>query len=55
LIQFEGEPSLINDLEVAYKRDERIIRFLTVRLDKYAHEYSERRRNKAKNKETSNA
>jgi small subunit ribosomal protein S6 len=55
LIQFEGEPTLINDLEVAYKRDERIIRFLTVRLDKYAYEYSDRRRNKAKNKETANA
>ena len=34
-----------------YKRDERIIRFLTLALDKYAVEYNERRRNKKKNVE----
>ena len=38
----------VNDLEVSYKRDERILRFLTVSLDKYAIEYSEKRKNKLK-------
>jgi small subunit ribosomal protein S6 len=38
----------VNDLEVSYKRDERILRFLTVSLDKFASEYSEKRKNKLK-------
>ncbi len=48
LIEFKAEGSLINDLEVAFKRDERIIRFLTVALDKHAVIYNEKKRtNKA--------
>ncbi len=45
LIEFKSEGSLINDLEVAFKRDERIIRFLTVALDKHAVAYNEKKRN----------
>jgi small subunit ribosomal protein S6 len=37
---------LVKSLEIEYKRDERIIRFLTTRLDKYSSEYAEKRRNK---------
>jgi len=33
-------------LETEYKRDERIIRFLTIKLDKYGIEYAEKRKNK---------
>ncbi|MDE5744326.1 MAG: 30S ribosomal protein S6 [Paramuribaculum sp.] len=44
LIEFEGEPSLVKKLETAYRRDERVIRFLTFRLDKYAAQYAEKRR-----------
>ncbi|NLL27405.1 MAG: 30S ribosomal protein S6 [Bacteroidales bacterium] len=44
LIEFEAEGSVIGDLEVNYKRDERIIRFLTVSLDKYGIEFVEKRR-----------
>ncbi|MBW6490882.1 MAG: 30S ribosomal protein S6 [Lentimicrobium sp.] len=44
LIEFKCEGPLINDLEVAFKRDERILRFLTVALDKHAVAYSEKRR-----------
>ena len=47
LIEFKSEGTLINDLEVAFKRDERIIRFLTVALDKHAVVYNEKKRNKA--------
>lgn len=48
LIEFKSEGSLINDLEVAFKRDERILRFLTVSLDKHAVAYNEKKRlNKA--------
>ena len=44
LFEFEADPSIIKRLEVAFRRDERVIRFLTFRLDKYAVEYAEKRR-----------
>jgi small subunit ribosomal protein S6 len=46
LFEFEGEGSLVEQLELQYRRDERIIRFLTVKLEKYAIEYLERKRSK---------
>ncbi|MBL7892979.1 MAG: 30S ribosomal protein S6 [Bacteroidia bacterium] len=52
LFQFEGEGSVIADLELAFKRDERLLRYMTVALDKHAIAYSEKRRNKSKKKET---
>ena len=49
LIEFKSEPDFVANLETQYHRDERIIRFLTVALDKNAAAYAERRRaNKAK-------
>ena len=45
LLQFEVDGEQIEKLEVNFKRDERIIRFLTVKLDKHALAYSERRIN----------
>ena len=49
LIQFQADPSFVETLETQYYRDERIIRYLTVALDKDAVEYAERRRqNRAK-------
>ncbi len=49
LIEFTTDNiTAVNDLEVTFKRDERILRFLTVSLDKYAIEYSEKRKNKLK-------
>jgi small subunit ribosomal protein S6 len=33
LFQFQAEGTFINDFEIAFKRDERILRFLTVSLD----------------------
>ena len=48
LIQFQAEPAFIETLETQYFRDERIIRFITVALDKNAVAYAARRReNKA--------
>jgi small subunit ribosomal protein S6 len=46
LLEFEGEGKLINDLEISFKRDERVMRFLTVRMDKDHLVYSEKRRSK---------
>jgi len=51
LIEFKAEPSIIADLEIAFKRDERLIRFLTVALDKHAVAYKERKRAEKLNKE----
>jgi small subunit ribosomal protein S6 len=48
LIEFTADPDLCAELELKYRRDERVIRFLTTRLDKHAIAYSIRRRNKAK-------
>jgi small subunit ribosomal protein S6 len=44
LFQFQAEGTFINDFEIAFKRDERILRFLTVSLDKFSLEYAEKRR-----------
>lgn len=45
LLEFAGEgEEIINSLEVTYKRDERILRFLTVALDKHAAAYADKRK-----------
>ena len=44
LIEFRAEGDVIAKLETAYKRDERLLRFLTVSLDKHAIAYNEKRR-----------
>ena len=46
LIEFKAEPEVMKVLETAYRRDEKVIRFQTVKLDKYAVEYAEKRRKK---------
>ena len=48
LFEFKSNPNFITELEINLKRDERIMRFLTVKLDKHAIDYSEKRRNKQK-------
>ncbi|MBQ0077880.1 MAG: 30S ribosomal protein S6 [Bacteroidales bacterium] len=48
LVEFKAEPEFIANLETQYHRDERILRWLTVSLDKNAVAYAQRRReNKA--------
>ena len=44
LVEFEAEPEAINTLETEFRRDEAIMRFLTVSLDKHAVEYNARRK-----------
>ncbi|WP_353182106.1 30S ribosomal protein S6 [Parapedobacter lycopersici] len=50
LTEFKAPGELINKLEVEYKRDERVMRFLTIRLDKHAIAYNEKKRSGAFNK-----
>jgi small subunit ribosomal protein S6 len=46
LLEFKAEPSVVEILETGFRRDEKVIRFITVKLDKYAAQYAEKRRNK---------
>ena len=43
-VEFTAPGEAISPLEVEFKRDERIMRFLTVKMDKYGIEYAEKRR-----------
>ena len=51
LVEFKGEPTIVNTLETGYRRDEKVLRYMTVKLDKYAVQYAEKRRNKLTKKE----
>jgi len=44
LIEFNANPSIVDVLETQFRRDERVIRFLTFRQDKFAAEYAAKRR-----------
>ncbi|MCM1336397.1 MAG: 30S ribosomal protein S6 [Candidatus Amulumruptor caecigallinarius] len=44
LVEFDSDPEAVRKVETAFRRDERVLRFLTFRLDKYAHEYAIKRR-----------
>ncbi|MDE6391372.1 MAG: 30S ribosomal protein S6 [Duncaniella sp.] len=52
LVEFEGDATLVKKLETAFRRDERVLRFLVFRLDKYAAEYAEKRRARKANATT---
>lgn len=55
LIEFKDNGEVIREYEVAFKRDERILRFLTVKLDKHAVTYNEKKRRMAKEKKAEEA
>ena len=46
LLEFKAEPTVVRTLETGYRRDEKVIRFQTVKLDKYAIEYAVKRKKK---------
>ncbi len=49
LLEFEAdEAGLIDKIETQMKRDERVLRFLTVKMDKHHIEFAESRRQKGK-------
>ena len=48
LFEFEGEGDVVSKLDIAFRRDERVMRFLTVALNKYAIAYAEKRRERLK-------
>lgn len=50
LFEFTDSGEVINAFEQEFRRDERVMRFLTVKLDKHATSWAERRRAKLKTK-----
>ena len=44
LIEFKADSQVVAKLETQYRRDERIMRFLTFAMDKHAVAYAEKRR-----------
>ena len=46
LIEFQGEGDAVKNFELELKRDERVMRFLTMKMEKDHLEYSVKRRNK---------
>lgn len=43
LIEFKAEGKVVDVLETAFRRDEKMLRFLTTRLDKHAIAYNEKK------------
>ena len=50
LFEYQVEGEVIQPLEVEFRRDERIMRYLTVKLDKHAIAWAEKRRKRNKEK-----
>jgi small subunit ribosomal protein S6 len=48
LLEFEAPGDVIGKFEVQFKRDERVLRFLTVKLEKESLKYAEKRKVKMK-------
>lgn len=47
LVEFEAEPTMVKSLETEFIRDERVMRFLTVKMDQHHINFAESRRNKS--------
>ena len=46
LIEYKVNGTALTEMDVNFKRDEAVLRWLTVKLDKYATEYAVRRKNR---------
>ncbi len=44
MVEFKADPTLIRKFEVEFRREEKVMRFLTTVLDKHSIVYAERRR-----------
>jgi small subunit ribosomal protein S6 len=55
LTEYKAPGELINKLEVEFRRDERVLRFLTIALDKHAIAYNDKKRSGAFNKKSAKA
>ena len=48
LVEFKANPEIVAELELAFKRDERILRYQTVSLDKHAQAWAVERAKRTK-------
>ena len=55
LVEYKADPTAIDKIELEFRRDERVIRFLTVALDNYPVAYSIKRKKGFGKKETKEA
>ena len=46
LIEFQADGQMINDFEIEFKREDRVIRWQTVKLENFALAYADRRKKK---------
>ena len=46
LIEYKANGAILSNMDVEFKRDETVLRWLTVKLEKFATEYAVRRRNR---------
>lgn len=44
LFEYKAKTEIVNTLEIEFRRDERVMRFLTISLDKHALEYNKKRK-----------
>ena len=44
VLEFRGDGKAVDTLEVAFRRDETVLRYLTIKLDKYAIKYNDDKR-----------
>jgi small subunit ribosomal protein S6 len=54
LIEFKVEGAIIEKFETEFRRDEKVMRFLTVKLDKYAFAYANKKRSMKQEKKGDN-
>ena len=55
LFEFIADGSVVKEYELQYRRDEKVMRYLTVLMDKHAIAYAEKRRNQKKEVKAENA
>jgi len=46
LLEFNANPETIEKLETNFRRDEKVLRFMTIKNEKYAAQYAEKRRSR---------
>jgi small subunit ribosomal protein S6 len=51
MIEFKANPNVVAKLEINFRRDERVLRFITVKQDKFHALYAEKRRSLKQSKE----
>jgi small subunit ribosomal protein S6 len=51
MLEFKADPTVIAKLELNFKRDERVIRYITVKQDKFHALYAQKRRSLKQSKE----